>query len=665
MLAGLREREYRTIRQFAEEEIIIPSTSAAFRCSTQPYSARWFDAIDSGQFQTHLAIGPSQSGKTFHAFVCPILYHLFEVQETVLVGCPSSNIVSDKWNIDIRPAIEKSRYRDFLPTTGEGARGGDVKSLVQFRHGPSLRFMTAGGGDKARAHFTTRVLVVTEVDDFDEVGKESRESTKLKQLFARQRRFPRAMRRTYLECTVTDKRAYTWRTWEAGSSSVLATPCFHCGRYVTLEREHLVGWQEAENEDQAAELGYFACSECGANWSETDRRFANENAVTVHRDQRVLRSGQVVGPSPRTSTFALRWNAANNLFLPDDDLAVELWSIEQEEDPEESDKEATQFSWAMPWEPEEGDTPELKVDELRGRKTDDDTLRRGFVPADAEYLTLGIDLGKRYGHYVLIAWTDGQGLVADYGMFDIHGDQLDVDVAILKALREFREEVIDPGWPIVGAVDEVRIPDLVGVDSGYQFDKKDKQKTIDYEHSVYQFALESNKALGRGEARYFATKGAGETQYVVPTKQDQKRAPYVGWFCHVSRFTRRRRRVDLFLFNSDRWKSWVHRCLRTQPGERGAIMFYYSSDRNEHIRFARHLTAEVEVEEFVPGKGVVRRWDPRRKQNHWLDAAVIAATMAHKVGFRIVERPLRISRRLPGRSSRPRQKFVMEGGRKW
>src|SRR5450432_2600087 len=72
----------RSMREFAEAEIVIPDGPFAgrrFRCSRQPYTGLWFDAVDSGHWQRCVATGPTQSGKTLSCFVIPLLYHLFEV----------------------------------------------------------------------------------------------------------------------------------------------------------------------------------------------------------------------------------------------------------------------------------------------------------------------------------------------------------------------------------------------------------------------------------------------------------------------------------------------------------------------------------------------------------------------------------------------------------
>ena len=52
-LAQARPRPLRTMRAFAEAEIVIPDGPYAgrrFRCSRQPYTGLWFDLVDSGQW---------------------------------------------------------------------------------------------------------------------------------------------------------------------------------------------------------------------------------------------------------------------------------------------------------------------------------------------------------------------------------------------------------------------------------------------------------------------------------------------------------------------------------------------------------------------------------------------------------------------------------------
>ena len=147
-----RPRRLRSMRQFAEEEIVIPSgpfIGRRFRCARQPYTGLWFDQIDSGRWSRCVATGPTQSGKSLTCFVIPMLYHLFEMGETVICGLPDMDMAADKWREDILPVIDQSRFRSLLPSAGGGSRGGRVESL-QFANGATLKFMSGGGSDKSR-----------------------------------------------------------------------------------------------------------------------------------------------------------------------------------------------------------------------------------------------------------------------------------------------------------------------------------------------------------------------------------------------------------------------------------------------------------------------------------------------------------------------------------
>ena len=235
------------MRRFAEEEIVIAEGPyrGRFRVDRQPAGGFYLDLLDSGRWNRHVLTAPTQTGKTIYGFVLPILYHLFEIRETVIVGVPLMEMAKDKWREDIRPVIEASRYRDQIPRMGAGSRGGNF-TAIKFRHGPTLRFMGGGGGDKTVAGFTSRVLVVTETDGLDLSGSKSREADRLKQLEARTLAYG-SRKRIYFECTVSTKAGRTWQEYTKGTESQIAVRCRHCERWVVPEREDLFGWQDADS----------------------------------------------------------------------------------------------------------------------------------------------------------------------------------------------------------------------------------------------------------------------------------------------------------------------------------------------------------------------------------------------------------------------------------
>jgi hypothetical protein len=66
-------------------------------------------------------------------------------------------------------------------------------------------------------------------------------------------------------------------------------------------------------------------------------------------------------------------------------------------------------------------------------------------------------------------------------------------------------------------------------------------------------------------------------------------------------------------------------------------MTLFQGTLQDHLAFAKHMTAEVKTEEFIAGKGMVAKWERRRKQNHWFDALYNACAAGHYCSVRLVE----------------------------
>lgn len=626
-LGQCRPRRLRSMRQFAEAEIILPSgpfEGRRFRCSRQPYTKLWFEQIDSGRWSRCVATGPTQSGKTLSCFVIPLLYHLFEIGETVICGLPDMDMAADKWREDLLPVIERCRYRDLMPARGGGSRGGRVESF-QFANGATLKFMSGGGSDKSRAGFTSRVVVITETDGMDRPGQRSRESDKITQLEARTRAYG-SRKRIYMECTVSTEDGRTWQEYIHGSKSRIVLPCPECQQWVSPEREHLTGWQGASSSESAKQTSAFACPACGNIWSEDQRQHANLHARLLHDGQHIDEQGSVAGHLPSTDTLGFRWSAANNLFLSAGELAADEWRASHASDEENADREMRQFVWCLPVLAGKLSDHGLQAHELTGRMFD---LPRGLVPASAEHLTLGIDLGKYLIHWIAVAWSAGaSGHIVDYGRAEVASESLGLERALLLSLRELKD-IILAGWPqprhqvkgeLVEDPEHRLIPELCFVDSGYMAPV------------VYSFCRESGErfrpAVGRGASQQ-------QRQYYNRPTQTGSVVKYIGEGCHGNWLAAEQ--LLLLEVDADHWKSWVHQRLLTPMGKPGALTLFQSLNPKEHLSLAKHLTAETKTEEFVVGKGVVTRWERLKRQNHWFDALYNACCAAHGCGVRLVE----------------------------
>lgn len=598
------------MREFAENEIIIPDgpfRGRRFRTDRQPYSGLMFDQIDSGKWSRIVVTGPTQSGKTLSGYVVPILYHLFEVGETVIAGLPSMDMAGDKWEQDILPAIEASRFRSLIPTRGAGSRGGKVSSIT-FLNGATLRFMSGGGSDKKRAGFTSRVLVITETDGMDESGDSSREADKITQLEGRTRAYG-SQARVYMECTVSIEKGRTWQEYTKGSESRIVVRCGHCGDWVTPERDHLAGWQDAESKIAARASARFLCPSCGVLWTEEERRSLNEGAKVVHRGQEVTPEGDIVGAMPETDTLGFRWNAFNNLFVTSGDIGADEWRAAHAANSDNAEKELRQFVWTLPHEPEVIDSVPLEMDAICRRVA---KTGRGVLPPGTVLIAVGVDIGKFVGHYVVLAFrADGCATVIDYGAFDIASHNMAPDKAIPAALWEFRARC-EEGW---GGMQ----PEEVWIDSGFET------------AAVYSFIRSAGSKFR--PTKGWAAGGWQSGRYHKPSKLGNE-IRHIGEQYHFAKQSKEG--VTLVHIDADHWKTKTHQRLTIPDSESGAITLFAGLP-NEHLTYARHVTAEKQVEEWTPGHGMVSRWEKIRKANHFFDATAIALVAGNHLGCRLVQ----------------------------
>ena len=635
-----------SLREFAETDIVIPKGRFAtlrFRCERQPYTRLWFDAVSSGLWTRFAALGPTQSGKSLSGYVIPLVYHLCMIGESVICGLPDMAMAADKWHEDIEPVIAASRFQDLLPRSGSGSRGGDVKA-VRLTTGAVLRFMSAGGKDKARSAYTARVLVITEADGFDESGSTSREADKITQLEARLDSYPLEQRVEYLECTVSIERGRIWREWKEGTASRIMLPCPDCRVFVCPEREHLVGWEGADNELEAGERARWCCPACGGTWTEEERAEANRRSVLLHRGQEIDEAGTITGEPPRTATLGFRWTAVNNLFWLASDVGRKEWLAARDPDEDNAEKKMRQFTWCLPYIP-----PLLEVTPLDPRKLQRrvQKLTRGIVPAETQFLTVAIDLGKWFAHWIVIAWlADGSSHIVDYGGFDIPTKSLgSVERAIMVALREFRD-VCMTGWNMGG---DMRVPDQVWIDCSYE------------RGVVYLFCRESNKGCPAGAERFRPAMGRGTSQqraqwYNRP-KSTGALVKHVGEGYHIS--WQKADRILLVECDADYWKTWAHNRLASEIGSPGAMTLFQAMP-NEHMTISMHFTAERQVEEFIEGKGTVIRWEQTRRSNHWLDCLYNACAAGHLCGVRLLKESAKVGQNVVGER---RRRLTMPDGR--
>lgn len=470
-----RPRLVRSMTEFATSCIVCPSgpfKDQRFRLERQPFARELLALFDSQhqvreqRFSRFAITGPVQTGKTFAAVVIPVLYHLFELRENVIYGIPQMEMAGDKWRQDLLPAILASGFGSQIPVAGKGSRGGSFESIT-FKCGSTLKFMSAKGDDSKRSGFTARVLAMTEVDKYDEASDSSRETNPVNQMIARLDAYELENSVVYMECSPSVPTGRIWTEY-AKAPGRLAMPCPHCLDYVTLERESLVGWQDAATELDARDNAAFACPACGGIWSEQQRIDANKAAVLLFPGQTVV-DGVASGPLPRSTTAGFRWNAANNLLKPAKDVATKEWqALHTTGDPESSEKAIVQFTWALPWDGSERDSIDLDEVRICSRLTG---LDRYVVPDDYESLVAHVDIHNRW-HYVVVVATS-PGSVRSIVHYDIvhtpyAGGGETPESAIRKGLESVRDQLTAAPWRTQSGK-QISL-DLIGIDAGYKED---------------------------------------------------------------------------------------------------------------------------------------------------------------------------------------------------
>lgn len=593
----------RTMRQFAEEELVHstgPAAGRKYRVERLPHSGLYLDAVDSGRWNDFNATGPRQSTKTFTCFTTPVLYHLFEIREDVIVGLPDMDMAGDKWRKDLLPAIKRSRYADQLPTKGGGSRGGKVES-IEFLNGATLKFMSAGGASTGRIGYTARILVVTERDGIEKDSGKNIESDKLTQMEECTSAFDEQAR-IYKEGTLTTEEGGTWQDHVGGTESEVSVECPACKKWMTPGRANLIGWQKAESAYEARKNGRFICLECGAEWTEQQRVEMNQGARLVHRGdpdwqpainpERFKDSKPIASESRR---FSMRWSAFNKLFTSVGSLAEMEWDAARAEDQDNAEKKMCQYVWALPHK-----SPLLDLSLLDSQRILQKAVghQRGIVPREALCLTVYLDIHQLWGYWVAIAWSEGMaGHIVEYDVFEIPKVTEDnADAAIKHALWGFKEEYIDKGWQQDGG--GRILPAQVWIDARWK------------PHIPAAFCRENGERY-RSCMGYSTIQGRGQGHW---RNIDKRTADirYVGTGFYLKRS--QKHRTVIVHINADYFKRDVQERFAA-PKEKGGFSIFEVRPKSKHHTFAKHIIAEIEVED-PDGK---RYWKIMSRNNHYLD----------------------------------------------
>lgn len=601
-------QRYRSMEEFAESEIVLPDgpfSGQRFRIARQPAHGLFFRAVDTGHWFRYACTGPQQSGKTLAFVVIPIIYHLFERNQTVLFGLPSMDMANDKWKLDLKPAIEASQYARFLPRKGAGSQGG-TPELIQFSNGANLKFITAGGGDEKRAGFTGPVLVVTEASHLDQVGAQSDEATKLKQMEGRVRAYRASgQARIYLESTVTIEEGRIWQEYMQGTAGEVVFQCHACDEWICPGRDNLIGWQDATTEDQAELQSRWACPACGILFDDATRNRQLQTAKLRHKGQTISPDGTVSGDVVLSKTMGFRYSAATNTFMTAGIVGGDEWKAAREVDQDNAEKELLQWTWALPAKPRQQDVEPLDFKAVMYRQSQ---WTRGTMPSDVVAISAGVDVReKQLDWFVTAKRENGQPLCIDYGFEPVLREASDLQTALRQAVR-YLQEKFDKGWIVEGS-GAMRGIDIALIDIGWETD-------------TIRDSLNDHQLWRR--AKGFGYKQHSGANYSAPTTPKGSVYHQIGEGWHDVILTRGSTRFRELHNNADHWKRRVHQALTVAGDSSAALLLPKTGRTDGRIEVAKQLTAEREQTVFEVGKGTVRKWVQTFSRNHFLDACYMS-----------------------------------------
>jgi len=536
-LDAMRPRRLRSFLQFAEDEVVLargPRDGWHFDADYVPWTAIVLREFDNPWWWWRLGMGSVQAGKTLIFFVIPALYHLFEIGESVILAAPSMDLVMARYEIDILPVIQRTRYRELLPTSGSGSRGGRAES-VRFRNGARLIFMSGGGKDVKRSSHTARVVLLTESDKMDAAGETSRETAPPFQLLARSTAYgERAL--FYGECTVSIEAGFIYQQASVGGSgSRIYLRCPACRKHVYPDRDHFVGWREATSELEAGALARYACNSCGALWDEAARQKALRNPLLLHRGQEISPKGKAVGDLPQTHRLGVEWTWLASPMTTMAIIGMMEWNAVRAVT-DDLDKDLTQFRWTMPWKEDmqvrelstrflAQHTGEFHFDPLRDL---DPELPHAALPEGPEFWTCSIDVQLKRLYLMIDGWD------FDLTRWSTHWRVLDIleEEARYDPTEDELRAALDKAWAL--SFERYNCESL-WIDAGFRAGNLPEHVILKWCHE-HDFC---NPLVGRSATEY--AKMTGKSQPLpddVPAGTIQLRLQADGnglWFFEVDR----------------------------------------------------------------------------------------------------------------------------------
>lgn len=471
-----------------------PRQGKPYRWQDDPIHQHVVKQLDSGAWDSMALVGAVQTGKSLVSILVPMLRQLIHQRRAVVYSQPSQQKLHEAWTGKVQPAIEGAGLGKWLPTDGQGARGGQTPRFVVFRD-PITRaragmlYLIHGGGanEGAQASVSAPTVLIDEVDSF-------KNAHRVALIGKRADSFGRTAVRILTSTVKADGEpgaedgSIILGLYADSTRSRLHYRCPACGGW------HALDWStvtyDGDDEATAAETVRIACPLCAASLTESDRQTMLRDSRLVHHTQTVNDRGEVVGSAPPTRRFGLLWTALDSTLRDLPTLAIEHWRARQAVARGDhgamrsfardqlcqrylGDQHADDFgNTIVPTRARLAalsEASDLHLDVDRTEK-DGDSVHLCHVPAWAEHLTVSADVqqgGERAPgrlYFLVLARGGGRGAIVGYGSIHCAPAGRQPTVAELHAGLDRLDSLLSDWSPAVPIV-------LRGVDVGDRQDE--------------------------------------------------------------------------------------------------------------------------------------------------------------------------------------------------
>lgn len=267
-------------------------------------------------------------------------------------------------------------------------------------------FFTGSGSAAKLSSFPAKYLILDEVSKFQSRG--TREAHPLLLVKERVKSFPSHKMLMASTPNVTEDPFY--QEYLHSSQSHYWMPCPHCGEYIRFEfSTQNLSWDKSGSFQSVRQTAHYICEHCKGEIYDKDKIPMMQKGEWRNRE----------GWDEESGHLGFHLNSMYSPFVSFGDVVIEFLKSSKSVIKREAMKNFYNSWLAEPWEEHALSSTEA---DIRGLIKQDKL--RGEVPADTDYLVLGMDCGVHKQHYVVSAVCfDGRVQVIDWGVIPAYNSR--------------------------------------------------------------------------------------------------------------------------------------------------------------------------------------------------------------------------------------------------